>query len=105
MPIIAGYTDGSINPIRRNSYLDVNNAQHEAFALLKADGVRDIYLMTREEINLSIDAMVDGTHPSDLGMQQYASAYEAVIRRILKQPVGNISTTMPLHPVPGTGYL
>ena len=39
--------------------------------------------------------MVDGTHPTDLGMQQYADAYERSIRSILNEPVGETSTTKP----------
>jgi lysophospholipase L1-like esterase len=90
-----GYSDGLLNPVRRLDYLEANEGNHQAFALLKADGVQNIYLLTKEEIGLTLDAMVDGTHPSDLGMQQYADAYEKIIRMILSQPVGGTSTTQP----------
>jgi len=99
VPIIltdhAGYTDGSVNPVRRKDFLVANEASHQAFAELKSEGFQNIYLLTREEINLSMDAMVDGTHPSDLGMQQYALAYEKLIRTILQEPVGLSSTSRP----------
>jgi lysophospholipase L1-like esterase len=42
-------------------------------------------MLTKEEIALSNDAFIDGTHPTDLGMQQYAEAYEKVLRPILKK--------------------
>jgi lysophospholipase L1-like esterase len=91
----AGYTQGLIDAESRKHYVDVNQAQHEAFAKLKAEGISDLYLITREEIGLTLDAMVDGTHPSDLGMQQYADAFENFFRTILKQPTGRSSTTQP----------
>ncbi len=90
-----GYTDGQINPIRKADYIYANEAQHDAFAKLKAEGLNEIYLMTCEEIGLSLDGTVDGTHPSDLGMQQYALAYEKTLRVILKQPLGISSTAIP----------
>ena len=52
----------------------------QAFAQLKAEGVTGLYLLPKAQINLDSDAMVDGTHPTDLGMQQYADAYEKTIR-------------------------
>lgn len=91
----AGYTDGSLNPTRRMACQEVNKFQMEAFAMLKSEGVTDIYLLPSGEIDLTLDAMVDGTHPSDLGMQQYAAAYEKLIRVILKQPVGISSAANP----------
>ena len=67
----------------------------ETFAELKSDGVKQLYLLPKSAINLSNDAMVDGTHPNDLGMQQYADAYERSIRTILNEPIGNVATMQP----------
>jgi lysophospholipase L1-like esterase len=91
----AGYTDALINPERRKLYEETNALLQEAFAQLKTEGVGQLYLLTKSEINLALDAMVDGTHPSDLGMQQYATAYEKSIRTILNEPVGAYTTTQP----------
>ena len=91
----AGYTDGSLSPIRQQYYSDVNTLMHQAFVQLKAEGINGIYLLPKSQINLSQDAMVDGTHPTDLGMQQYADAYETSIRAILNEPVGDLSTMKP----------
>jgi lysophospholipase L1-like esterase len=100
----SGYSDGLLNPVRQRDYQETNLANHQAFALLKAGGYNNIYLLTKEEIGLTLDAMVDGTHPSDLGMQQYADAYERTIRNILNQPIGVASTTIPCtqYREPGT---
>jgi len=100
----SGYTDGSVVPVRKQDFTETNQANHRAFAQLKAAGVKGIYLLTYEEIGLTLDAMTDGTHPSDLGMQQYADAYEKIIRQILDQPVGPLSTMRPVtqYREPGT---
>ncbi|MCX6218470.1 SGNH/GDSL hydrolase family protein [Spirosoma sp.] len=91
----AGYTDGNINPIRQQYYTDVNTLMQQAFTQLKAEGVNGVYLLPKSQINLDMDAMVDGTHPTDLGMQQYADAYEKSLRLILNEPVGDLSTMKP----------
>ncbi len=91
----AGYTEGLINPERRKLYQEVNALMREAFTQLKMESVEQLYLLPQSEINLSMDAMVDGTHPSDLGMQQYADAYEKSIRTILQEPIGTYTTMQP----------
>ncbi|GAB3993341.1 SGNH/GDSL hydrolase family protein [Spirosoma daeguense] len=91
----AGYTDGGFNTTRRQLYTDANAVMEQAFSELKSQGIKQLYLLPKSAINLDNDAMVDGTHPNDLGMQQYADAYERSIRKILNEPVGDISTTKP----------
>lgn len=91
----AGYTEGAINPTRRQLYTDVNELMQQAYAQLKSEGVQQLYLLSKSDINLTLDAMVDGTHPTDIGMQQYADAYERIIRTILNEPIGEASTMQP----------
>ncbi|MEO6687255.1 MAG: SGNH/GDSL hydrolase family protein, partial [Dyadobacter sp.] len=90
-----GYTDESINPVSRKSYQDVNVILKEAFAQLKREGISGIYLIPKEDFHQDIETMVDGTHPTDLGMMRYAEAYEKQIREILHEPKGTVSTTIP----------
>jgi len=77
-----GYTDDGINLEKKKSYERVNVAMRAAFAALKAKGVKNIYTLTKAEINQDIETMVDGTHPNDIGMMRYADAYEKAIRKI-----------------------
>lgn len=91
----AGYTEGSLNATRRKYYMDANELMSQAFAQLKTEGINQVYLLSRTDINLGMDDMVDGTHPTDLGMQHYADAYEKIIRTILNEPVGPYATTKP----------
>ena len=92
----AGYTDGRMQPSRQNAFVRVNRIQQEAYSNLLQIGIAGIHYLSYEEIGLSMEGMVDGTHPNDLGMMQYAKAYEKKIRIILDQPKGNISTTRPI---------
>lgn len=89
----AGYTDGGIVPNRLNAYERVNQIQQKAFQTLKMEGVRGLFYITKKALGLTLDDMVDGTHPNDLGMQHYAEGYEAVLRKILNEPIGEVSTT------------
>ncbi|UHG92461.1 SGNH/GDSL hydrolase family protein [Spirosoma oryzicola] len=91
----AGYTDGSLNPSRRKLYTDVNETMRQAFSQLQSEGVDQIYLLPNTTFHLDMDDTVDGTHPTDLGMQHYADAYEKSIRPILNEPIGSYSTTKP----------
>jgi len=91
-----GYSDGAVDSERFKTYTDLNRIAKEAFAQLQAEGVQDIFLMTKEEMNLSMESFVDGTHPTDLGMMEYAVAYERTIRKIIKEPIGTLSTTIPV---------
>lgn len=92
----AGYTDDLTAPKRAESYQRVNKIQRDVFSELIEEGVQELFYLSKEEIGLEMDHMVDGTHPTDLGMQQYAKAYEARLRKILKEPLGGISTQKPI---------
>lgn len=90
-----GYTDEAINSVSRKNYQEVNTVMKEAFAQLKSEGIKDIYLIPKEDFQQDIETMVDGTHPTDLGMMRYAEAYEKHIRKILHEPTGAFATTKP----------
>jgi len=80
----AGFSDGVTNKVRSDLYKGLNVIIKKAFDDLIEEGFGNIYLLTKEEIALSTEAFVDGTHPTDLGMLQYANAYETITRQILK---------------------
>src|SRR5690606_16727885 len=91
----AGYSDGSADSSRYKTYTDLNRISKEVFSELQAEGVLNLYLLSKEELNLSLESFVDGTHPTDLGMMEYALSYEKKIREIIKEPIGIYSTTFP----------
>ncbi len=92
----AGYTEAFVNDDRKQQYTKANQVQQEAFYQLKKEGVNGLFYLSKEELGLGLDDMVDGTHPTDLGMLHYAQGYEKSLRTILDEPVGIASTT---HPV------
>ena len=92
----SGYSDGSTNQERYDTYSVLNTILQNAFKALRKEGVQDVYTLTKEELDLGLDSYVDGTHPNDLGMLQQASAYEKSIRKILNRPKGAIVTKIPV---------
>jgi lysophospholipase L1-like esterase len=91
-----GYSDEEINPDSKEEYQLLNTALKQEYDSLTAADTKNIYLLTKSEINQDIETMVDGTHPNDMGMMRYADAYEKKIRAIINESVGNISTTIPV---------
>lgn len=76
----AGYSDGEVNESRKKVYKTLNRWMSEVFLEFIREP-RSRLLITK--IELSNDAFVDGTHPSDLGMEQYALAYEKALMNLL----------------------
>lgn len=96
-----GYSDEEINPVRKKEYTIANNALNEVFQQLKSEGVKNMFLLSKKEINQTIETMVDGVHPNDAGMMHYATAYEKKINSILKKQVANYDRGTPfLIPLP-----
>lgn len=91
-----GYRNGELNELSRETADRMNAASRQAFDSLVELGVKNIYHLHKDSINMPADGCVDNIHPSDLGMQVYADAYEKIIRKILNMPVGKISTTRPV---------
>lgn len=72
-----------------------NDALENAYYSLQEKGVKQLYLLPVEQLGLGIESTVDGTHPNDIGMQQYANGYAQILRQIFHEPIGNINTTIP----------
>jgi hypothetical protein len=47
---------------------------------MKKEGIKNIYQLTAIEIGFNTESTLDGTHPNDIGMMQYANAYYHLIR-------------------------
>ncbi|WP_158859399.1 SGNH/GDSL hydrolase family protein [Lunatibacter salilacus] len=81
----AGYTDSLTDRERDGAVGQVNTWVREVYKDLLFDSIEEIYLLAKEDIQLDMDATVDGTHPSDWGMQQIASAYVEILNEILEE--------------------
>ena len=87
-PILLVEHSGFMNEVTnvsKSAFRRGNNRLREAYAALRQEGVKDLYYLTVEEIDLGMDGMVEGVHPNDLGMRRYADAYEKAIREILHE--------------------
>lgn len=96
--LIAEDADESINSLniaREEGFDRLNRLAKEAFVEMKSGGLQHIHFLPADEIGLSVESTVDGVHPNDIGMMEYAEAYEKVIREILNEPQGHLSTTRP----------
>lgn len=78
----SGYSDGAMEVDRKVTYKKLNSLLEQAYDDLINKGVTQLFYLSREELNLDVQSYVDGTHPNDLGMMQYADAYEARIRKV-----------------------
>lgn len=77
-----GYGDEATNAEHAAQTRKVNEGAQRAFTLLKKKGVQQIYLLSKKEIGMNEDSYVDGIHPNDAGMLQYARAYAKKLAQI-----------------------
>lgn len=77
-----GYGDEATNAEHAAQSRKMNEGVQAAFADLKKQGMRQIYLLTKKEIGMTEDSYVDGIHPNDAGMLQYARAYARKLAQI-----------------------
>jgi len=77
------YANGASSQQARDWFTGSNSEQQRAYERLKADGVKGLYYLSHDEMGFTQDSMVEGLHPNDLGMRQYADAYLKKIATIL----------------------
>lgn len=78
----AGYSDGEVDGSRKKVYETLNDWTTDVFDHVHAQGDANLFMLSKQEIQLSNDAFVDGTHPTDLGMEAYAKAYQKKLNDI-----------------------
>lgn len=85
-PILLVEHSGSSNYVSKSAsegFKKVNKELRKAYDELKAAGCKNLYYLTYEQIGYGMDGMVEGVHPTDLGMRRQADAYEKALRKIL----------------------
>ena len=80
-----GYANEFSSSAAEDLYRKTNIELRKAYNDLKAEGIQELYYLTKEEIGFTQDATVEAIHPSDLGMQIYANAYIPKIKEILHE--------------------
>lgn len=81
----SGYTNEGTSSTARQKYDAANSELLRAFHTLKAGGVEELHYLTKQEIGLDIDDMVEGIHPGDLGMRKHADAYRRALDIMLHE--------------------
>ncbi|MFV0272169.1 MAG: SGNH/GDSL hydrolase family protein [Macellibacteroides fermentans] len=79
----AGYSTEQTDTVRYNSCTAVNKGSRMAYDKLRKEGIKQLFHITRQELDYSSDAWVDFVHPSDFGMQRQAAVVEKKVRKIL----------------------
>lgn len=79
-----GYANRQTNADKHREDERVDRAQRRAYADLRREGIKGLHYLSREEISMPNDGMVDNIHPSDYGMEAYAEAYRKAVGKILK---------------------
>ncbi len=97
----SGYTGDATSAPWRKKWTDANRELRRAYDALQNEGVTGLYYLTHDAIGFTLDDMVEGIHPSDLGMRRQADAVERAVRAILYKtpstsPKGG--ETLPPHP-------
>ena len=77
-----GYSDGVMQPGREEVVTKLNEAVSRAFLKMEHRGLTGVYRLTREDIGLTPDGFVDGTHPNDFGMLVYAQGVARKLKDI-----------------------
>ena len=77
------YANGTSSQKNVDWYTRSNQEQLRAYKAMKKQGVKNLYYLSHDELGFTQESMVEGLHPNDLGMRQYADAYLRKIRKIL----------------------
>jgi len=64
-------------------YIWTSQILNNTYQKIRKSGIKDVYILTAKDIGFTDDSTIDGTHPNDWGMMQYADVYEKIIRKIL----------------------
>jgi len=79
----SGLDQVNLDSVLTGNYSWTSKVLNNTYQKLKKLGIKDLYILTAKEIGFTDDSTIDGTHPNDFGMMQYADAYEKIINRIL----------------------
>lgn len=91
----AGFSNDAISNDRKTANEEISEVARLAVDQLKSEGITGLYLIPKADFNIDLESTVDGTHPNDLGMVHMAEGYEKHLRKILNEPIGTASTTLP----------
>jgi hypothetical protein len=74
-----------MDTVMTRRYVAVSRVAADVFRKMKKEGMRNIHHLSAEQIGFDRESTVDGTHPNDIGMMQYADAYYRLIAPLLRK--------------------
>jgi hypothetical protein len=92
LPAFAAFSNRWLNKDRGVEIDEINETLRQAFVSLRASGIKNIFMLTSEDMNMGMDDTVDYGHPNDLGLTHYADAFEKIFRRIIERNAENMSS-------------
>lgn len=78
------YIEGRMSSSKIMEIENINNVSSNTYKELQSAGVKKLFYLKHQDIGMDMNDSVDGTHPTDIGMLKYATAYEKLIKTILK---------------------
>lgn len=81
--------DEVFRPDINEKYRNSDKKFHQAYEQLKSEGIKNLFYLSSKDIAFTEDAMIEGTHPNDIGNRAYADAYEKKIREMLPEDEWN----------------
>lgn len=78
-----GYSDASVDRTQYSRYTRLNKGAKDAFNKLISKGIKHIYYLSNNELNILDEMRVDNVHLSDWGMHVQAVKVEEKVRTIL----------------------
>lgn len=91
-----GFSDVGVNAAQNEIIERLNSTAKATYKKLTDAGVKDLYYVSAEDMNVPEEGWTDDVHLSDLGMTAVAAAVEAKVREALKIPLGDRETTRPV---------
>lgn len=89
------YANGTSSQQSVDWYSHSNAEQRRALDTLLAKGVKGLYYLSHDELAFTQESMVEGIHPNDLGMRQYADAYIRKLAEIFPEEGNGDETFSP----------
>ena len=79
------YSNGSASQQAIDWYMNANKEQRRAYQTLQEQGIKGLHYLPYEVMGFTLDFMVEGCHPNDLGMRQYGDAVGKKIDEIFDE--------------------
>jgi putative acetylhydrolase len=74
----------AFHPHAEDQLRKANKALCHIVKLMQKEGVKNLFLIKSKDIKMTEDAMIEATHPNDIGCIIYANAYKKKLKKVLR---------------------